>query len=133
MYVGEQPDGPAGPGVGRCRCRSLVCAIAHGLNRLAWLDRPTGAGIRRYERDRPGELIHVDEKVVTCADLFSCAAAFFPRPRHASSASSRTSLGRYRFPGRATPTTVASWLVRDDVLGEKPHRCGPGRPLSSLD
>ncbi|MFI7387489.1 IS481 family transposase [Streptomyces sp. NPDC049813] len=34
----------------------------HGLNRLAWMDRPTGAVIRRYERDRPGELIHVDVK-----------------------------------------------------------------------
>ena len=34
----------------------------HGLHRLAWLDRPTGTVIRRYERDRPGELIHVDVK-----------------------------------------------------------------------
>lgn len=34
----------------------------HGLNRLAWLDRPTGQPIRRYERDRPGELVHVDIK-----------------------------------------------------------------------
>lgn len=34
----------------------------HGLPRLAWLDRPTGQPIRRYERDHPGELIHVDVK-----------------------------------------------------------------------
>ncbi|GAA3386261.1 hypothetical protein GCM10017750_68300 [Streptomyces racemochromogenes] len=34
----------------------------HGLGRLAWMDRPTGTVIRRYERDRPGELIHVDVK-----------------------------------------------------------------------
>ncbi|MBD2896562.1 IS481 family transposase ISStpr1 [Actinomadura sp. RB99] len=34
----------------------------HGLARLAWLDRPTGQTIRRYERDRPGELLHVDVK-----------------------------------------------------------------------
>ncbi|WP_030777348.1 IS481 family transposase [Streptomyces sp. NRRL F-2664] len=34
----------------------------HGLNRLAWLDRPTGRVIRRYERARPGELVHVDIK-----------------------------------------------------------------------
>ncbi|MFI7360341.1 IS481 family transposase [Streptomyces avidinii] len=34
----------------------------HGLGRLAWLDRPTGEPIRRYERERPGELIHVDIK-----------------------------------------------------------------------
>src|SRR5882757_2456252 len=36
--------------------------VRHGLNRLAFLDRPTGQVIRRYERDRPGELIHVDVK-----------------------------------------------------------------------
>ena len=34
----------------------------HGLPRLAWLDRPTGQPVRRYERRRPGELIHVDVK-----------------------------------------------------------------------
>ncbi|MEU7046804.1 IS481 family transposase, partial [Streptomyces varsoviensis] len=34
----------------------------HGLNRLSSLDRPTGTVIRRYERDRPGELVHVDVK-----------------------------------------------------------------------
>jgi transposase InsO family protein len=36
----------------------------HGLHRLAWLDRPTGQIIRRYERDRPGELLHVDVKKI---------------------------------------------------------------------
>ncbi|MFC4585948.1 IS481 family transposase [Sphaerisporangium corydalis] len=34
----------------------------HRLNRLTFLDRPTGQPIRRYQRDRPGELIHVDVK-----------------------------------------------------------------------
>ncbi|MFF0562017.1 IS481 family transposase, partial [Streptomyces sp. NPDC004266] len=33
-----------------------------GLARLTHLDRATGAVIRRYERDRPGELVHVDIK-----------------------------------------------------------------------
>jgi transposase InsO family protein len=33
-----------------------------GLNRLAWLDRPTGQVIRRITTDHPGELIHVDIK-----------------------------------------------------------------------
>jgi transposase InsO family protein len=36
--------------------------VRQGLQRLAWLDRPTGLVIRRYERDRPGELVHVDTK-----------------------------------------------------------------------
>ncbi|KOV32005.1 transposase [Streptomyces sp. H021] len=34
----------------------------HGLSRLPWLGRPTGTVIRRYERLRPGELVHVDVK-----------------------------------------------------------------------
>ena len=33
-----------------------------GLNRLAWMDRPTGTVIRRYEHDHPGDLVHVDIK-----------------------------------------------------------------------
>jgi len=33
-----------------------------GLNRLAWMDRPTGRVIRRIEMDRPGELVHIDVK-----------------------------------------------------------------------
>jgi transposase InsO family protein len=36
----------------------------HGLNRLAWFDRPTGGRVRRYERETPGELIHVDTKQI---------------------------------------------------------------------
>lgn len=38
----------------------VLCRL--GLNRLAHMDRPTGQVIRRYERDRPGELVHVDVK-----------------------------------------------------------------------
>ena len=33
-----------------------------GMPRLAWLDRPTGQVIRRYEKSRPGQLVHVDVK-----------------------------------------------------------------------
>jgi transposase InsO family protein len=33
----------------------------HRMPRLAWLDRTTGTPVR-YERDRPGELVHVDIK-----------------------------------------------------------------------
>lgn len=38
--------------------------LRRGLNRLAWIDRPTGRVIRRYERAHPGELIHLDIKKV---------------------------------------------------------------------
>ena len=30
------------------------------MSRLAWMDRPTGRVIRRYEHRRPGDLVHVD-------------------------------------------------------------------------
>jgi transposase InsO family protein len=33
-----------------------------GLHRLAWLDRPTGQVIRRYEHARPGDQVHMDVK-----------------------------------------------------------------------
>lgn len=36
--------------------------VRSGLGRLDRLDRATGEPVRRYERDRPGELVHVDVK-----------------------------------------------------------------------
>jgi transposase InsO family protein len=34
----------------------------NGMSKLAWMDRPTGQVIRRYEHERPGDLVHVDIK-----------------------------------------------------------------------
>jgi transposase InsO family protein len=34
----------------------------NGMSRLAWMDRPTGHVIRRYEHDTPGDLVHIDIK-----------------------------------------------------------------------
>ena len=44
--------------------RSTCYAVLrrHRLHRLAWMDRPTGRVIRRYEREHPGDLIHLDVK-----------------------------------------------------------------------
>ena len=36
--------------------------VRNGLNRLRWIDRPTGRKIRRIHTDRPGELVHIDVK-----------------------------------------------------------------------
>lgn len=36
--------------------------VRHGLNRLTWMDRPTGRVIRRMHQTRPGELVHMDVK-----------------------------------------------------------------------
>ena len=47
-------------GVARSTCYAVLCR--EGLQRLDWLDRPSGLVIRRYERERPGELVHVDVK-----------------------------------------------------------------------
>ncbi|WP_307623959.1 IS481 family transposase [Streptomyces sp. V3I7] len=56
--------GPAriGPVLGMPASTVHRILVRHGLNRLAHLDRPTSEVIRRYERDRPGELVHVDVK-----------------------------------------------------------------------
>ena len=56
--------GPAriGPLVGLAPSTVHAVLRRHGMHRLAWLDRPTGHLVRRYERDRPGELVHVDVK-----------------------------------------------------------------------
>ncbi|MBR7837070.1 IS481 family transposase [Actinospica durhamensis] len=56
--------GPAriGPILGVPASTAHRVLARHGLNRLAWIDRPTGVVIRRYERERPGELVHVDVK-----------------------------------------------------------------------
>ena len=36
----------------------------NGLNRLSWIDRPTGRVTRRYERSTAGELVRLDIKKV---------------------------------------------------------------------
>jgi transposase InsO family protein len=36
--------------------------VRHGVNRLRWMDRPTGRVIRRIDTDRCGELVHIDVK-----------------------------------------------------------------------
>ncbi|MET9619141.1 IS481 family transposase, partial [Kitasatospora indigofera] len=60
----ERKLGPAriGPILGLPASTVHRVLTRHGLNRLAWMDRPTGQVVRRYERERPGELVHVDVK-----------------------------------------------------------------------
>jgi transposase InsO family protein len=56
--------GPAriGPLVGLAPSTVHSVLLRHGMHRLAWLDRPTGQLVRRYERARAGELVHIDVK-----------------------------------------------------------------------
>jgi len=48
--------------LGRVASTVYRILVRHGINRLAWLDRPTGRVIRRIHTTRPGELVHVDVK-----------------------------------------------------------------------
>lgn len=48
--------------VGRAPSTCYAVLRRQGLNRLEWLDRPTGRTIRRYEREHPGDLGHMDTK-----------------------------------------------------------------------
>lgn len=50
------------PVLGRPRSTVYGVLRRHGVSRLADLDRPTRVPIRRYERARPGELLHIDVK-----------------------------------------------------------------------
>ncbi len=54
MYLGARTAVPA----------STVWRILrrNGLNRLSWINRPTGQVIRRYEHSTPGESVHLDIK-----------------------------------------------------------------------
>jgi transposase InsO family protein len=36
--------------------------VRHGVNRLRWMDRPTGRVVRRIQTSRCGELVHIDVK-----------------------------------------------------------------------
>lgn len=47
-------------GLPRSTCYAVL--RRRGLHRLDWMDRPTGRVIRRYEYERPGQLVHVDVK-----------------------------------------------------------------------
>lgn len=60
----ELKRGPArlGPMVGLPASTVHRILVRLGLNRLDHMDRPTGRVIRRYERNHPGELVHVDIK-----------------------------------------------------------------------
>jgi Integrase core domain len=56
--------GPAqiAPRVGLAASTVHAVLVRCRISRLAWLDRATGQPIRRYERDHPGDLVHIDVK-----------------------------------------------------------------------
>ena len=64
LFQDSEPRRPARIGlqlgVPASTVHRVLCRL--GLNRLAWMDRPTGRVIRRIVTDHPGELVHVDVK-----------------------------------------------------------------------
>ena len=60
----EARDRVQGPRRDQPRQITTPASTRRAPNRLAWIDRPTGRVIRRYERAHPGELIHLDIRKV---------------------------------------------------------------------
>jgi transposase-like protein len=86
----------------------------HQLHRLAWMDRPSGRLIRRYERAQPGELVHVDVKQLAgCAMV---AAIVFMAATRPSTAPATATAGGVAAPATTTSTppstTTPGWLRR---------------------
>jgi transposase InsO family protein len=67
--------------------------VRHAMPRLSWLDRPTGQLIRRYEKSRPGELVHVDVKKL---GRIPAGGGWFAHGRQARPSSNRSRPG-YEF------------------------------------
>jgi len=68
--------------------------VRHDLVRLDRLDRASGRIIRRYERTRPGELVHVD--VIETGQDPRRGRAQGPRPGHHGRASPQADQDRFR-------------------------------------
>ena len=80
--------------------------VRHGLQRLAWMDRPTGQLVRRYERARPGELVHLDVKKlgrIPRAAATAPTGATPPPPGAGGSATTTSTLPSMTTPGWPTP------------------------------
>ncbi len=43
--------------------------VRHGVNRLSWMDRPTGRVVRRITTSRCGELMHIDVKKLAVSPM----------------------------------------------------------------
>jgi hypothetical protein len=107
----------------------------HAMPKLAWPDHPTGRPVR-YERARPGELVHVDIKKLgrlregggwRVHRRGSTVAAATRRPAHAESWSATSS----RIP---PSTTIPGWPTARYYQMSRPPppwRSGPGRRPSS--
>ena len=98
---GVAPGPPARAGPDRRHRRACTAStvhrvlVRHRMPRLAWLDRPTGRRwSRRYERARPGELVHVDVKKLGATPRPAAAGASTAADQPASTWPRRADAGR---------------------------------------
>ena len=105
--------------------RSTIYGVLrrHGMSRLSHTDRPSGVVVR-YQRERPGELVHLDVKKLggspTVAATGSTAGRRPPRGAGASATTTSTrpsmtapgSPSARSFPTRRPPPRPASWSRR---------------------
>jgi transposase-like protein len=94
--------------------RSTIYAVLRrqGLSRLTFMDRPTAIPIR-YERERPGELVHIDVKKlgrVPAGGGHKMRGRAAARPNHRGDTTTSTSpstTARGGLTSRYTPTSAA--------------------------
>ena len=96
--------GPAAPTPGPHRLsyhlampRSTIYGVLrrHGMSRLSHTDRPSGVVVR-YQRERPGELVHLDVKKLGGSPTVAATGSTAGRrpPRGAGASATTTPLGR---------------------------------------
>ena len=116
----------------------------HGLNRLAWMDRPSGQVIRRMHTDRPGELVHIDVKKLGrippggVGEPMAGNVAHTPRPGWDSTSSTPPSTPTPAWPSqRSSPTRRSDLRSSSSGPGllrcpRDPHRGRPHRQRQEL-
>jgi len=97
--------------------------VRHGCNRLAWLDRPTGRPIRRYEHPRPGDLIHLDTKKL---GRIPAGGGHRVRGRAAGAVNRRVDRGAGGYDYLHAAVDDHSRLAYVEVLGTSGPRPAPG-------
>ena len=108
-----------------------------GLNRLSWMDRPSGRVIRRYERDRPGELVHVDIKSSARSPTEAGGRPLDDRPARGTvrASGARGLVGPATASFTPPSTTTAGWRTqRSSPTSAKtpPPGSGPGPRVGFL-
>ncbi|MDA1363116.1 IS481 family transposase, partial [Glycomyces luteolus] len=112
----------------------------YGLPRLAHLDRASGEPVRRYERSRPGELVHVDvKKLGNIPDggghkILGRPAGRRTRTRSAPIANNSTSKGaKFGYGYLHTAIDDHSRLAYTEILADETKETATGFMTRALD